>query len=341
MDIAEFAAAINERAHKFEIGGLQALRMRLKQHKRASGTEIFTSQSVHAEYAFHRGGRSELQFNIGTDTMDGKPIVRSGVAFSFESSRALTDIAVLLPKVERFNEFLRVYPDEYGDFRMWHYQDGQRSSTYLPSIIPPERFRKGVFVFLGAWAPAESLDPDRVLRDFDRLLPLYRFAEQTGMAFPEIDSASAPPQFTPGCRAKRSWANANLPARRLDIQLRHNDMEQLLHDLLVERHRASVVGTERGIVKGGRVDVIVLQGGERTYYEIKTDLSARACVRAALAQLLEYSYWPGSSEATELVVVGEPALDSATRGYLERLTGDFGLPVRYAQLNMQSQALIE
>lgn len=44
---------------------------------------------------------------------------------------------------------------------------------------------------------------------------------------------------------------------------------------------------------GTRVDVIVRDGSNWWYYEIKTSHSPRACMREAVGQLLEYSFWPG------------------------------------------------
>ena len=79
---------------------------------------------------------------------------------------------------------------------------------------------------------------------------------------------------------------------------------------------------------------------EYTYYEIKTELSARACVRAAIARLLEYSYSPGMKVAHALVVVGEPQLDEFTRQFLQRLSGEFGIPVRYIQYDRASGELL-
>jgi hypothetical protein len=37
---------------------------------------------------------------------------------------------VLLPKLARFNEFMRTHPEEFGDLLMWHF----RSSTRSPSL---------------------------------------------------------------------------------------------------------------------------------------------------------------------------------------------------------------
>src|ERR1700754_2452274 len=52
-------------------------------------------------YAFHKGGRRELQFNVGFEE-DGA-YFRYGVAFSLEPSRDLSDpVEVLAPKIQRF-----------------------------------------------------------------------------------------------------------------------------------------------------------------------------------------------------------------------------------------------
>ena len=109
----------------------------------------------------------------------------------------------------------------------------------------------------------------------------------------------------------------------------------------MKRHGSQSVGTEQRLGTGTRVDVVVDSGTERVYYEIKTDLSARACVRAALAQLLEYSYWPGEQEARALVVVGEPPLDDRTKSFLARLNESFGIPIRYAQFDSVLGQLFE
>ena len=63
------------------------------------------------------------------------------------------------------------------------------------------------------------------------------------------------------------------------------------------------------------------------------------CIRQAIGQLLEYSYWPGSNQADRLIVVGEPELDSDAREYLEMLRNEFGLPIHYQQFDMKSETL--
>ena len=84
----------------------------------------------------------------------------------------------------------------------------------------------------------------------------------------------------------------------------------------------------------------VRQGDEYTYYEIKTGLSAQSCIREALGQLLEYSYWPGAQSATRLVIIGEPPLDKHAKTYLETLQKEFSLPMEYRQFDMNSSRLV-
>ena len=54
-----------------------------------------------------------------------------------------------MPDVERFNEFLKVYPDEFAGLRMRHYTKEVRSGNYSTSPIGEELCKEGVFIFLG------------------------------------------------------------------------------------------------------------------------------------------------------------------------------------------------
>jgi hypothetical protein len=52
---------------------------------------------------------------------------------------------------------------------------------------------------------------------------------------------------------------------------------------------------------GTKIDVVLRRSAkEFWYYEIKTALSPRACIREALGQVMEYAYWPGKrSDASD------------------------------------------
>src|SRR5690242_12827036 len=96
-DIAKIAKELDRRAHAYAIGTLQQVRKNLKNFEKRPGSTIFSDQTVKDHYAFHHGGRTELQFNIGRDGTPEEAEFRHGVAFSFELSQALPSIDVLVP----------------------------------------------------------------------------------------------------------------------------------------------------------------------------------------------------------------------------------------------------
>lgn len=179
FDLRAFAKELNSMAQFYRIGTLQQLRSELQRFQRRPGRDIFTWQTIFDTYAFHHGGRKELQFNIGTEGTEGT-MLRYGVGFSFERSQSLTRIDPLIPKVRLFNEFLRLYPDLYSDMRMWHWRVESRSSESLAGPIPDEWVSEGVFVFLGHLASLQDLEGGRILAEMDRLLPLYEYVESKG-----------------------------------------------------------------------------------------------------------------------------------------------------------------
>lgn len=60
----------------------------------------------------------------------------------------------------------------------------------------------------------------------------------------------------------------------------------------------------------------------------------------ALAQLLEYSYWPGAQVAERLIIVGEPALDRESENYLATLRQQFDIPVDYEQFDLNTGKIV-
>ncbi|PZP83551.1 MAG: hypothetical protein DI582_10775 [Azospirillum brasilense] len=326
------AQQINLRAHAYAIGQLQSIRAELK-GKRRSGTDIFTTKTIHPDWASHHGGRTELQFNIGLEDVDGQQMLRHGVAFSFDLSQTLPSIEPLIDKVQLFNDFLRLYPDLYADMRMWHYQEREYVGDYPPAPIPPENVRERVFVFLGKRQPAAAPDIDTILSDFDRLLPLYKFVESAGALQPIATVEKEPFTFRAGCSTKKTNAAATSPAqRRLDINLRHNVLQEALYQQLAQLYGKDNVGAENPCGTGNRIDMVVRHPDTYWFYEIKTAQSPRACIREAIGQLLEYSLWPGSQSAARLVVAGECALDTDGSAYLETLREQFSLPIHYEQI---------
>lgn len=69
--------------------------------------------------------------------------------------------------------------------------------------------------------------------------------------------------------------------------------------------------------------------GKIVFFEIKTAGSARLCIRQALGQLMEYSYFPKENHADKLVVVGTGKIDKNIEEYLKKLNSDFNMNIDY------------
>lgn len=258
-DMITIAERINLLAKKRPIGRLQGIRKEIHHLSKPATRKIFSTKSIQNEFAFHSGGRTELQFNIGCENIDGDDRFRHGVAFSLETSRTLPNIEPLIPKIKKFNEFVRTYPDELAGFRMWHYASGKRSSDYPVGEIPHELVRPNTFIFIGClsekcWDAAFEPDYNLILNDFDVLLALYRFVEGDEQ-FPTLTQETAF-KFSPGCTIKRSSTIANYAAKTLDVKLRHNLIQYELHNYLSEKFGPDTVGTENCGVAGTRLDLV-------------------------------------------------------------------------------------
>ncbi|WMN61751.1 hypothetical protein NI389_18240 (plasmid) [Pseudoalteromonas xiamenensis] len=323
--LKQIANQINEKAKHYEVGKLQIIRKEICGLTKLPSSKLFDQRTVFEHWGWHYGGRRELQFNIGIEG----DYLRFGVAFSLECSQSLPSIDVLIPQIARFNEYINEFSEKYADLRMWHYHL-ERGSDGMPSAIPNELVRKGVFIFLGGKQKLVSIDYSIVLETLDRLLPLYLFTQNVNAArLNTVNSKGF--QFKAGCSDKRSNTVASVVEKQLDISLRHNDLQLKLYNELRQIYGDDNVGTEIK-VNNGSIDLVVKQGEDYWFYEIKTCSSAKACIRQALGQILEYSYWPNHEQAKKLVIVGEPVATIDEMNYIEFLRMEFNIPVEYLSI---------
>lgn len=327
--LQEIVSEVNRRATGRPLGDIQAFRTVTRGLKRQS-QRVFGSIR-HADWTFHRGGRDELQFNIGFEDGNEKGELRFGTAFSLETSQSLPSIDPLLQKIARFNDYLRQNPREFADLWMWEFAP-ERGELHHPAPIEERFARPGIFIFLGGIGSAATPDYDTIMEVFDRLTPLYRYVE-AGASEASLTANTPNVSFRPGCPTRLLHASASLSERTLDINLRHNALQWQLHKELVEEFGSEYVGVEQPAPgNGGRIDVVVEQGPLRIVYEIKTAMSARSCLREAMGQLLDYGCWPEGRPVDRLVVVGEPALTPAEKVYLKELNRHFPRPIEYRSI---------
>lgn len=338
--IQTIATEINAAAAHYQMRDFQRKRQEIHGLSRPKTREIFTSQTIHDDWAFHSGGRKEIQYNIGFEG-DDSDWLRYGLAFSLEPSHTLPDPMVLKAKVLKLNEYIRVNQSELEDIRFWYYFESNRSDTMPVTPIPEDLIRTHTFLFWGKITEREIVKSEDVLFLFDRFLPIYVFVEGEAALTKQPAALHKGFQFSPGCSDKPEITIQHSRVAIKSINLRHNKLQKALHSILVQEYGDDNVGTENDTGRGSRVDLVVRNGDSHIYYEIKTSLEIRACLREGIAQLIEYSYWPGGNEAKSLVVVSENLFTPDAKRYLKILRERFNLPIYYQHLDLKAGSLGE
>lgn len=341
--LAAILARLNSLAPSHDLGRLQALRKEVKGLDRRPTVLPFPSEPNDPDWAFHVGGRQEMQFNVGYDKdEEGALALRHGVAFSFEPAQVLPDPeGTLLPLVAHFNDYVRAHADRLDDVRLWTWRGSTRGPSRPLGPLRADEARHGVFVFAGWLGPRSPSEDDlhTILRDLDRLMPLYETVLRAGAG---EAAAGAPPPTPPGGGTTMSKGRTRTvvqhPARLIDVSLRHREIQKALHGELVRRHGPDAVRHEHPTVLGGRVDLRVDEGdGRIVYYEVKTAATARGCIREALGQLLEYAHWPGVEPVHKLVVASDRPLDDNAAAWLRELGDRYGLALRYFEVDLAAE----
>jgi hypothetical protein len=340
VDINTLAEQINVAAAAHRVGALQQLRRRLGRKPRTR--KIFTKSTINDEkdkheYAFHDGGRTELQFNVGMELRGGERWWRHGVAFSFERSQTLPDPRKLLPSVGRFNIWVRSNADTLRGFRMWDWEGQIRGEDRPPGEILNKDLtdlaRRKKFVFLGAMVPEAKVSANQILRDFDRLYPLYEYCLE--------DTSQAPGLTTPQLPVRAATKTiASRLAAEIEVDLRHALLRESLVRILEAEFPGRPVHPEwTGVANGCRVDVAVDTRDGFLFCEIKVAPHVRDALRQAIGQLLEYAHWPNDRRAEKLWVVSEgmPCAEDVT--YLQALRARYGLPAYYRRIDAAAEVL--
>ena len=337
MSIHELAVELNRHSVDFEIGRLQQIRVCLRGLKRAPCQGIFSGQTIHDDYAFHAGGRKELQFNIGLEQRGGVEMIRYGVAFSLQLSQTLPSLDPLRSKIVRFNDYVNSHLEDFPGFLMWHYQDKREfpSEDRPVGSITDALFKSDTFITLGKRVVGDAVNVREILAAFDSLIRLYVYVETGKQDLPFSKTSD----FTPGCPNFVESTTANQTARTVDVALRHKTLQLALYKHLCQEAGRNSVQIERPLPIGVCVDAAVCGNGKESFYEVKVASTVRSCLRAALGQLIEYSYWPSANRASEIVVVGEAELDSDSKAYLRFLRERFGLPLWYRRIDISRNVL--
>lgn len=338
VTIHSIANYLNSFSDTYEVGRLQNIRKNLKGMHRRASKHIFHDRTIFSgdeyEYCFHDGGRTELQFNVGFEDYLDETVIRYGVGFSLEPGQSLPSIDPILPRISRFNDYIESHPDLFSDMRMWVWTEEGRSQNHFVNPIPIGWVNSGAFIFLGKIGAPTEVTYENILEDFDRLLSLYTYVEAPIDNEMTINEFRTPFNFQSGFSKKKSNSKLSHKERQLDIRLRHNDLQYALCVELANEYGKQNIAEEVPNGAGGFIDVVRRIDSNFVFYEIKTSASPRSCIREAIGQLLEYSYWPNTIEPEEIIVVGPNALDAEGIKYINKLRDSFSLPIEYKHVEL-------
>ena len=335
--IREIAVALNLRANEYEVGRLQELRSEFtgKQQMRRTIFDV-PSKGVNEkeDWAYHYGGRSEVQYNIGIEHDPDR--FRFGLAFSLEPSQFVRDVvSQLAPKVERFNELVIAEPELFFGWRMWVWNKGRRITPDTAiRRIAPEEVLQDHFIFFGRSVPVSQIDIDVVLRTFDQLLPVYRFIEGHPQTLQRLFGGISTLAFVERFELPEDDMRKRSAQDGTNVDLKSKPLTRALRTLLEAEDKTILFGTEISSGSGGKIDLVVkTTQGLFDLYEVKPALLARHAIRQALPQLLEYAYRSDNENIRSLHVASQAELDDCSEQFLQKLRGK-GIPIWYRQVNL-------
>ena len=332
MTIPELANAINNNLTGHAMANFQHLRKELKGLQRSKTLKIFSDETIDSKgkWAFHDGGRSEIQYNIGLD--DGG--IRYGLAFSLEPSQTLPNPSILYHKVHQLNYLIEEKPELFDGLSLWSWYKGKRKN-YPNKYIPQGVITNNAFIFLGKECSSESVDVNKILQTFDRMLEIYVRIEG-GIDENPIEKKDSPLgfSFNPSEHHLPREYSFDATERRVLVKANHSKIQAKLIEELKREFGDGNVSVEQKIGYN-EIDVVVKNGNEFVFYEVKVASSLKMAIREALGQLMEYSYYRATKLAKKLVVVSDYELDDKNAAYLNFLKREFGLPVEYRQILLE------
>jgi hypothetical protein len=325
MSIKEIAEKINELSKSCQFGKLQEYRKRYKSLNRKPTNNIFYEKTIFDGYAFHAGGRKEIQYNIGVE--EGNKF-RYGLAFSLELSQSLNDISILFPNILRLNQIISERLELFKYYKLWYYSENGRSKNSIVHEIPENWIHEGNFIFLGKLVNIANIDYNDIISTFNDMLVIYLEVENINIR--KVNRGTVKEKFIFNNDKVKLVEKRNYTSieRNTNISIRHSIIQSSLYKILSEQYGKNNVGLENNI-NGGKIDAVVKDKDGYIFYEIKTGNNAESCIRQALGQLFEYAFYPGQQNAKKIVVVGEHMMDNETKNYLNYLKNIFNIPIEY------------
>lgn len=188
----------------------------------------------------------------------------------------------------------------------------------------------------------ELLDPPQRISSSDKAIPATYYVLLNKVKDPDLElPLGDDPNFSPGHTLRKAQGIVHYGERNSEVDQFHYKMQTNVYKQLVKIYGHGNVKTERPIGTGVAVDLSVKDGEREIFYEFKTSNSIRTCIREALSQLLEYSYYPDKERANRLIIVSQNPINKQAKDYLNKIRSKFNIPVYYKQYNTDNNMLEE
>ena len=188
----------------------------------------------------------------------------------------------------------------------------------------------------------QLLDPPQRISNKDKVIPATYYVLLNKTKDPDLELPFGDdPDFTPGHTVRNEQGVAHYGQRKTEIDRFHYKMQNSAYKQLVKIYGNNNIRTERPIGIGLAVDLSVKDGISEIFYEFKTSNSVRTCIREALSQLLEYSYYPNKERAKKLIIVSQNPINKQAKDYLSKIRSQFNIPVYYKKYDTNKNCLEE
>lgn len=149
--------------------------------------------------------------------------------------------------------------------------------------------------------------------------------------------------FTPGHNKGKEKSIKSYSSRKKENNLFHNRMQTAIYNQLVKTYGKQKVATEQTTGYGSRIDIVLNIGTKEkkkfVFFELKTSNSIRQCIREAISQLLEYSFFPNKRLSEKLIIVSQNKIDTNNSSYIKSLREKFSLPLHYCRFDIEKNIL--
>ncbi|WDF77022.1 hypothetical protein PQ469_24365 [Mucilaginibacter sp. KACC 22773] len=140
-------------------------------------------------------------------------------------------------------------------------------------------------------------------------------------------------------RRKRTYVS---PPRPIEIVYLHEEICKALAKKLRKKYGRKNVKREHWAGYGMyRIDIVVKDGDEKIFYEIKSYTNLLTSIREAVGQLMEYALWPDRKKAKKMIVVTQTEVTTKAATYFKNLRDNYNLEVYYQSFNLQTNTLSE